>query len=102
VPVVNRLYNTIKEDPVLSQDVKLFGLSLGDNAERVDAFRKEFQAAYPIVPDEERKIGEALGHPGTPTMIICAKDGKVLAMHGGMIENFDEFLKEIRDLHGKL
>ena len=102
MPVVNRLHNTIKEDPVLSKDVKLFGLSLGDNAERVDAFRKEFQAAYPIVPDEERRIGEALGHPGTPTMLICAKDGKVLAMHGGTIENFDEFLKEIRDLHGKL
>jgi hypothetical protein len=35
-------------------------------------------------------------------MFICAKDGKVLAAHGGLIENFDEFLKEIRDLHGKL
>jgi len=35
-------------------------------------------------------------------MLICAKDGKVLAIHGGLIEKFDEFLKEIRDLHGKL
>ena len=35
-------------------------------------------------------------------MIICSKDGKVLAMHGGMIDNFDELLKEIRDLNGKL
>jgi hypothetical protein len=35
-------------------------------------------------------------------MLICAKDGKVLATHGGLIENFDEFLKEIRNLHGKL
>jgi hypothetical protein len=34
--------------------------------------------------------------------VLCAKDGKVLAAHGGLIENFDEFLKEIRNLHGKL
>lgn len=82
--------------------MKLFGLALGNSPKQVDAFKKQFRAVYPIVPDEERKIGEVLGHPGTPTMFICGKDGKVLALHGGLIENFDEFLKEIRDLHGKL
>jgi hypothetical protein len=87
---------------MLSKDVKLLGVALGNNAKQVDAFKKQFRAAYPIVPDEERKIGAILEHPGTPTMIICAKDGKVLAVHGGMIEDFDAFLKEIRDLHGKL
>ena len=92
----------MKEDPVLSKDVKLFGVALGDNEERIEAFKKLYRAVYPIVPDEERKIGEILGHPGTPTMIICAKDGKVLAVHGGLIENFDEFLKEIRNIHDKL
>jgi hypothetical protein len=86
----------------LNKDVKLLGVALGDSAKRVEAFKKQFRAVYPIAPDEERKIGLALGNPGTPTMIICNKDGKVLAMHGGLIENFDEFLKEIRDLHGKL
>ena len=78
------------------------GVGLGDSAKRLEAFKKQFRAVYPIVPDEERKIGEALGHPGTPTMIICSKDGKVLAIHGGLIEDLDEFLKEIRDLHSKL
>ena len=102
MPVVNRLYNTIKEDPTLNKDIKLLGVALGDSAKTVEAFKKRFGAVYPIVPDEERKIGEALGHPGTPTIIICSKDAKVLAVHGGPIENFDELLKEIRDLHGKL
>jgi hypothetical protein len=77
-------------------------VALGNSAKQAEAFKKQFRAVYPIVPDEERKIGEALGHPGTPTMLICAKDGKVLAAHGGLIEDFDAFLKEIRDLHGKL
>jgi len=77
-------------------------LSIGDDAKKIAAFKKQFRAAYPIVPDEERKIWEILEQPGTPTMLTCEKDGKVLAVHGGPTENFDELLKGIRELHAKL
>jgi hypothetical protein len=77
-------------------------MGTGNNPQQIAAFKTQFRANYPIVPDQDRKIAEVLGYPGTPTMIICSRDGKVLAVHGGVIENFDEFLKQVRDLHAKL
>ena len=40
-----------------------------------------------------------MGVKETPTMVLVTNSGKVLASHGGVIEDFDGLLKELRENH---
>lgn len=45
---------------------------------------------------------QILGKPGTPTMIVCDRSGKVLSVRTGVIEDLDHFVSEIREIHKNL
>ena len=96
---MNRLYRVIEEDPVLKKDIKMFALAIGNNAKQAAIYRKKLRVPFPILTDQKGEIWMALEKPGTPTLILCTQEGKVLAVHQGVIEDLDEFLGEIRELH---
>jgi peroxiredoxin len=102
MPVVNRLYSAIQEDPALKKDIKLMGIGVGNNPKQLEAFKKVHRAKFPLITDEEGEAWIALGSSPTPSMVIATPAGKVLYSHVGPIKDFDAFLKEIRDLHKKL
>ena len=37
--------------------------------------------------------------PGTPTMVLVTPGGKVLTSHVGVIQDFDAYVKEMKELH---
>ncbi len=98
---MNRLYNAIQGDAVLAKDIKLIGIAMGNDKKQVDAYKAQFKSAFPIFPDKEGAIYMAAGKPGTPTMVVTTPGGKVLMSHGGLIKDFDAFLKDLRELQKK-
>lgn len=100
-PIVNKLYNVIKEDTSLAKDVKIIGVCIGNNKTQVDAFKKSFKVPFPIFPDEQLAIAGAVEVMQTPTMILVTNNGKVLTSHSGVIQDFDGYLKELREIHKK-
>jgi peroxiredoxin len=97
-PIVNRLYNAIKEDPALSKDVKMIGVALADESKQVAAYKKKFRVSFPAVLDKDYEVFQTLGVPRTPYLIVTNKEGKVLMSHGGVIKDFDQMLKQIREI----
>ncbi|MEN6441453.1 MAG: TlpA disulfide reductase family protein [Syntrophobacter sp.] len=100
-PVVNRLYKVIQQDTALARDVKIIGICAGDDKEQIDAFRKNFKVAFPLIPDQDLAITHAVGATQTPTMILVSSSGKVLMSHIGIIQDFDGLLRDLREQHRK-
>jgi hypothetical protein len=99
---VNRLYHLIEEDPVLKKDIKMFAMAIGNNAKQAGMYRKKLRVPFPILTDQKGEVWMAMEKPGTPTLLLCTPEGKVLAVHQGVIEDLDEFLAEIRELDKSL
>jgi hypothetical protein len=100
-PVVNRLYNLVQEDPALAEDIKLLTISVADNKVRADDFKARFKLPFPIFPDEKGEIYFILKEPVIPSILLTTTSGKVLMNHNGLIEDFDEMVKNIRQIHKK-
>jgi hypothetical protein len=98
---VNRLYNVIQGDAGLAKDVKLMAIAFGNDEKQINAFKTQFRAMYPIFPDKEGAIYEAVGKPPTPTTVMTTPGGKILMSHGGLISDFDGLLKELREIQKK-
>lgn len=100
-PIINKIYKTVLDDAALA-DVKVIGIALGSEPKQVDAYKKNFKVPFPVFIDEQFAISAAMDGVETPTtMIISAKDGKVLSSHKGVIKDSDGFIKELKALHKK-
>jgi peroxiredoxin len=77
----------------------MLGVGAGNDNKQIEVFKKQFRVFFPVVSDKSLEVFKALEVPGTPYMILTTKEGKVLFSHGGSIEDLDQMLKEIRDLH---
>ncbi len=100
-PVVNRLYQVIQKDAALANDVKIIGICIGNDQAQIDAFKKNFKVPFPLFPDENLAIAQAVGVMETPTMILVTPSGMVLTSHSGVIRDFDGLLKDLRKNHKK-
>jgi peroxiredoxin len=100
-PVVNRLYQVIQKDAALARDVKIIGICIGNDKTQTGAFKKSFKVPFPLFPDEDLAIAQAVGMMETPTMVLVAQSGKVLWSHSGVIQDFDGVLKDLRENHKK-
>lgn len=101
-PLMNRLYKVIQEDPALAKDVKIIGIAVGNNRAQIEAYKKNFKVPFPIFPDEDFSISVAVGGVDTPTTILVTNGGKILSSHRGVIQDFDGYLKQLREFHKKL
>ena len=100
-PVINRLYQAIQKDAALAKDVKIIGICAGNDKTQIDAFKKGFKVSFPLFPDENLAIAQAVGVMETPTMVLVAHSGRVLWSHTGVIQDFDGLLKDLRENHKK-
>jgi hypothetical protein len=91
----------IEGDAGLAKDIKMIGIGIVDSQKRVEAFKTTFRVPFPLFPDEKGDIFMLVGHPSTPTTIITTPEGKVLMSHVGFIDDFDGFLKQIREIDKK-
>ena len=98
-PKFNKLYKVIADDSVLSKDIKVLGIGVGSKAKHVKAYKQKFRVQFPLIPDRKKVVFKELGSPGYPFTILADRNGKVLLTHGGLIDDVDAFLLEIRKIH---
>ena len=96
-PVLNRLYQVIRNDADLVGGVKIIGICVGNDKTQIDAFKKSFKVSFPLIPDENLAIAPALKVMETPTMVLVTHSGKVLWSHSGEIKDLDGLLKDLRE-----
>jgi hypothetical protein len=66
---VNKLYRKLQEDKDLKDNIKLIGIGAANSPFEVDFFRKKYEVGFPLFPDEDRTVHEALGEVRTPYFI---------------------------------
>jgi hypothetical protein len=90
----NKVFERLKRRN-LDGRVKMFALAAGGTEMEVEFLRGEGAYEYPVVPDESFAAHKLLGEPQTPFTLVVSKDGRVLYVHQGIIEDADEFLQRI-------
>lgn len=99
VPVLNSIYSSIGKDPELRGNVKVIAVAVGNTANEVGAFKREYKALYPILTDPLYALHKALGNPRVPYTILSMRSSKgdvVVYIHQGVIESSDDVLNKIK------
>ena len=90
------LYRQIEHNPDLKDKIKLIGIGAGNNLLEIEVFKQNHNIPFPIFPDENFKIHQALGEVRTPFFIAIKmeKDGsnEIVHTHLGGLTNARAFL----------
>jgi len=102
-PIYNKVFDLVEKDPITKAKVKWMGVGVGNNEREVAFFRKEKGIPFPILPDIQFNLYQAIGGPGgirTPLTLLIRKDEKgrgiVIDSHVGFRGNKEELLGEIK------
>ncbi|WP_372683048.1 peroxiredoxin family protein [Desulfosarcina sp.] len=98
-PAVNRLYQAIEASEALRGRVKMIGIGVGNSAYEVDHFRKHYQIAFPLFPDENFVVHQSVGEVRTPFFIIAdigpSDRGRVLWTGAGNMDKVETFINRL-------
>ena len=102
VPVLNKTYLYINNDPELKGKVKIFGIAAGNNKNEVEHYRGGHGVLYPILADPDFSIHDALGSPRVPYTLFIKKNVKgkdiVGDTHMGFFDSPDDCMGIIKRL----
>ncbi len=100
VPLYNRLFSMIQDDPWLRSRLKMLGIGVGDNQRSVLRFRRAHEAPYPLLADERRVMFDAVGGGEIPLLylahILPDSRIKVLFYHEGHMQDLDDLFRLLR------
>lgn len=99
VPIFNDMHAAIQADPDLRGKACIVGVAVGNSAEEVRDFQKEFGVRYPVLIDPEKGIFTATGNTqGTPHTYILRKEERrfIIDYHAGGVSSKDRYLSTIR------
>ena len=91
---------TSNYDRYKSCGVQIFGVSTGEAKEPTAKALSEWKIKFPVIQDEDKKIGKAVGVDLIPTAMLTDKDGIVVEVGAGstkfkkVIEKMKKQLKE--------
>ncbi len=100
-PRVNKLYNIISGDAELKSRIVMLGIGVDNEDKLVRAYQKKFNVKFPLFSDPDGEIDSLLTGVSTPTLIIADNSGKVLFVHGGLIDDMDYILAVIHSIQDK-
>ena len=102
-PGINDLYAKIAERG-LDGRIKLIGLGAGNSPYEVDLFKGKYGIKFPLLPDKDLKLHNALGRVRTPYFIVVSlnPDGKQQVIYSkvGTIGDPGQFLDSIIEAAG--
>ncbi len=98
-PGIDKLYYLVESDPNLRDKIKLIGIGAGNSRYEVAVFKKIFNTPFPLFPDNDFTIHEALGNVRSPYFIAINinQDGTHEVVHSEL-HSFNEaraFLESI-------
>ncbi|HEX9974189.1 MAG TPA: redoxin domain-containing protein [bacterium] len=100
--ILNELFEDIQRDSSLRTQVKMLGVGMGNSLYQMQTYRAEKEIPFPLVPDPNFIIHEALGQPKAPFIVIFKKtaDGKgiVSATFLGLVASKDQLLNALTTL----
>ena len=95
-PRVKELYQTIESNPELNGKIKLIGIGAGNTVNEVQHFQRITEAPFPLFPDSDFHIHEALGGVRTPYFIVIKihddRTHEVIYSELGGFTNVQQFL----------
>jgi peroxiredoxin len=97
-PNVNKLYSLIENNPSLKNKIKIIGIGINNSLFETDIFKKKYNVAFPLIPDDEFKLHKIIGQVRTPYFIaVKLKGGKAEVIYSklGALENNNVFLEQI-------
>ncbi len=95
-PILNNLHKLIEGNPELKNDVKVIGIVLMSKPDPLAVYTKKFGIKFPLIADSKGIIMNRLKVTLVPQTLLIDKNGMVLLNHQGVIDNVDDFLREIR------
>ncbi|HMK35032.1 MAG TPA: redoxin domain-containing protein [Desulfomonilaceae bacterium] len=95
---VNKVHQYIENKPDLKTRVKLIGIGVGNTPFEVDVFRKKYDIAFPLFPDDLFRVQKATSKPiRTPTFVALKRKGDktitVTSVHVGAISDVEAFVR---------
>ena len=94
-PGMNRLYRLVSQNPKLAGSLKIIGLGYYEKPPALGRYQQKFEVPFPLIPDEKAVVSDALNVPGTPTVVVLDKTGRVVYYH---VSEFPDAKKFLRDL----
>ena len=80
MPALIQFYKTNHHD---SSDFEILAVSIDEDARAAADFATAMQLNFPVLVDPDKKIANAYGVEGIPTMFVIDKDGKVIFGRAG-------------------
>jgi peroxiredoxin len=78
---VDRLSRRLKD-----KGVTVLGVNTNDDPDKAVAFARQKGLSFPIVSDEDGKVGVSFGVSSLPTIVIVDKNGTVVAVRSGVTD----------------
>jgi peroxiredoxin len=98
------LYRQVEHNPDLKDKIKLIGIAAGNNLLEIEVFKQSYNIPFPIFPDENFKIHQALGEVRTPFFIAIKMGGdgshEVVHTHLGGLTDARAFLDLMVEAYG--
>ncbi len=103
-PGIDELYHLIGNDVRLKDKIKMIGIGAGNSRHEVEVFKKTFRTPFPLFPDDDFTIHEALGNVRSPYFIAIKinKNGTHEVIHSELdsFKDADTFLGLLIDASG--
>jgi peroxiredoxin len=87
--VISTIFNRVQQDSVLKNKVKFAAEMQGDAADKVKAWREKHKIAFPLIPDPESTLGDALNYHPYPVTFVLDKNGKIVYLMVGEMRSSD-------------
>ncbi len=98
--VLNALFERITADPKLRVAVKCIGIGAGNTRSEVQKFRAARSLSFPVIPDPEFILYDAVGRPGTTPYTLIAKntvsEAVIARIYSGFIDTEKPLLDDVR------
>lgn len=95
-PVLNKLYEMVQNDPKLKNKLKFISAAQGNDPNAAKMWKTFHKVPFPVVPDKDSKLGDALNFHPFPVTSVMNKSGKIVWVHVGSFESADEAFQKIK------
>jgi peroxiredoxin len=97
--IVNTIFSKVQQDPELKNKVKFVAEMQGDTGDKVKAWKELHKIAFPMIPDPESTLGDALNFHPYPVTFVLDKKGKIVYLLVGEMKStdVDEVISWLKD-----